>query len=74
MITIQRSLIVVCIFFLVCAAFQSHDVNKHIEAINEENKYNSRKPLLPVASYYSLIFSAILLSAVLIIDLVRSIR
>ena len=69
--TVQESLIVVCLFFIVCAIFQSKTVNSHINNINEQNKNDYRKPIIPTASYYSLIFCAVLLVIVLLLPIVK---
>ena len=69
--TLQGSLIIVCLFFVVCAIFQSKSVNSHIERINEQNKDDYRIPKIPTASYYSLILCAVLLVVVLVLPIIN---
>ena len=59
--------IIASFVIVVLAAMQSHEVNEHINRINEENSSDYTKPRLPTASYPSLILAAVLLFAYLVL-------
>ena len=69
--TLQESLIFLALFFIICAIVQSKEVNKHIDRINQENSSRYNIPQLPTASYYSLIFCAVILVLALILPIVK---
>lgn len=65
--TTQGKLIIIALFIVIAAIIQNRIINSHIEKINDDNKDNYRKPVIPSAYYYSLIFAAVLLLAALIL-------
>lgn len=65
--TVQGKLILIALFIVVAAIFQNRIVNSHIERINESNKDDCRKPIIPSAYYYSLIIAAVLLVAAIVL-------
>ena len=72
--SLQGKLILLCLFIIVAAIFQSNEVNKLINRLNEENKHNYRKPVYMTASYYSLILAVVLLILVLILPFTPSVE
>lgn len=60
-----------CLFIVCISAYQDYEANKFINAVNEENSNDYRKPRHQTAATGSLIFAAVLLVIALIIIIVN---
>ena len=60
-----------CLFIVCISAYQDHEANKFINAVNEENSNDYRKPRHQTAATGSLILVAVLLVIALVIIIVN---